>query len=219
MANALLNADQILQQLHWRYATKKFDPARKIPDETWHALEQSLVLAPSSFGMQPWKFFVVRNPEIRQQIQEAAWGQSQVVNASHLVVLAIKTGINASDVDPYLDRMADVRQTSKDNLQGLENMIKGFLKEPPFPFDPDAWSARQVYIALGFFLYSAAMLGVDTCPMEGFIPAKVNEILALPEKGYSAVALCAAGYRAEDDKYADMAKVRYETENIVQYLD
>jgi nitroreductase len=219
MANALLNADQILEQLHWRYATKKFDPDRKIPDETWHALEQSLVLAPSSFGMQPWKFFVVRNPEIRQQIQEAAWGQSQVVNASHLVVLAIKTGINASDVDPYLDRMADVRQTSKDNLQGLENMIKGFLKEPPFPFDPDAWSARQVYIALGFFLYSAAMLGVDACPMEGFIPAKVNEILALPEKGYSAVTLCAVGYRAEDDKYAEMAKVRYETEDVVQYLD
>lgn len=214
-----LNAHQVLQQLNWRYATKKFDSARRIPDETWQALEQSLVLAPSSFGLQPWKFFVIRSPEIRQRLQGAAWGQSQVVDGSHLVVLAIKKELNAGDVDPYIARMAEVRQTSKDNLQGLEDMIKGFLKQPPFPFDPDAWSARQVYIALGFFLYSAAMLGVDACPMEGFVPAQVDEILGLPEQGYSAVVLCAAGYRAEDDKYADMAKVRYETANVVQYID
>lgn len=219
MSTPNLSKDQILDTLNWRYATKKFDPSKKISDENWTALEQSLVLAPSSFGMQPWNFFVVRNPHIRQQIQEHAWGQSQVVDASHLVVFAIKTGINPADVDPYVERMADVRQTSKDNLQGLENMIKGFLNEPPFPFDPNAWSARQVYIALGFFLYSAALLGIDTCPMEGFVPDKVNEVLALPEKGYSAVALCAAGYRAADDKYADMAKVRYKTEDVVKYID
>ena len=214
-----LSANQILQPLNWRYATKKFDPTKKIPSDTWHALEQSLVLAPSSFGLQPWKFFVIRNPNLREQLQAAAWGQSQVVDASHLVVFAIKQGVNAGDVDPYLDRMAEVRQTSRDNLQGLEDMIKGFLNEPPFPFDPDAWSARQVYIALGFFLYSAAMVGVDACPMEGFVPAQVNEILGLSEQGYSAVVLCTAGYRAEDDKYADMAKVRYETRDVVEYVD
>lgn len=214
-----LSADQILQLLNWRYATKKFDPAKKIPNDTWHALEQSLVLAPSSFGLQPWKFFVIRTPDLRKKLQAAAWGQSQVVDASHLVVFAIKQGVNAGDVDPYLDRMAEVRQTSRDNLQGLEDMIKGFLKEPPFPFAPDAWSARQIYIALGFFLYSAAMLGVDACPMEGFVPAQVDEILGLPEQGYSAVVLCTAGYRADDDKYADMAKVRYETGDVVEYVD
>jgi nitroreductase len=130
---------------------------------------------------------------MRQQLQGAAWGQSQVVDASHLVVFAIKQGVNAGDVDPYLDRMAAVRQTAKENLQGLENMIKGFLQDPPFPLDPNAWSARQVYIALGFFLYSAAMLGVDACPIEGFVPDQVNEILGLPDQGYAAVALCAAG--------------------------
>lgn len=213
------NASQILQPLNWRYATKKFDASKKIPNDTWHALEQSLVLAPSSFGLQPWKFFVIRNLDLRKQLQAAAWGQSQVVDASHLVVFAIKQGVNAGDVDPYLDRMAEVRQTSRDNLQGLEDMIKGFLKEPPFPFDPDAWSARQIYIALGFFLYSAAMLGVDACPMEGFVPAQVDEILGLPEQGYSAVVLCMAGYRADDDKYADIAKVRYETGDVVEYVD
>jgi nitroreductase len=219
MTTPHLSPEQILQTLNWRYATKKFDPTQTIPDATWQALEQSLVMAPSSFGLQPWQFFVIRNPEIRQQLQEAAWGQSQVVDASHLVVLAIKTDTNASDVDRYIDRMATVRQTSKENLQGLENMVKGYLKEPPFPLDVNAWAAKQVYIALGFFLYSAALLGIDACPMEGFNPAKVDNLLGLPEQGYAAVALCAAGYRAADDKYAEMAKVRYPTTEVVQYLD
>jgi nitroreductase len=214
-----LTANQILQVLNWRYATKKFDPDQKIPDETWQALEQSLRLAPSSFGLQPWKFFVVRNPDLRQKIQEAAWGQSQVVDASHLVVLAIKTGINTADVDTYVERVSTVRQTPRENLEGLENMVKGYLKDPPFPLDVDAWSARQVYIALAFLLYSAALMEIDACPMEGFVPDQVNEILGLPAQGYSAVVLCTMGYRAEDDKYADMAKVRYETENVVQYFD
>ena len=101
------NASQILQPLNWRYATKKFDASKEIPNDTWYALEQSLVLAPSSFGLQPWKFFVIRNPDLRKQLQAAAWGQSQVVDASHLVVFAIKQGVNAGDVDPYLDRAAE----------------------------------------------------------------------------------------------------------------
>ena len=214
-----LTPDQILQQLEWRYATKKFDPTRKIADDVWQALEQSLVLTPSSFGLQPWKFFVVRNPDLRQQLLPHAWDQTQVVEASHLVVLAIKTDINASDVPPYIDRVAEVRQMQKDKLEGLANMIKSYLKEPPYPLQPDSWSAKQVYIVLGFFLYSAAMLGVDTCPMEGFIPAKFDEVLGLRDQGYAATVLCAAGYRAADDKYADLAKVRYETEDVVQYLD
>ena len=210
---------QILQQLNWRYATKKFDPDRKIPDDVWHTLEQSLVLAPSSFGLQPWKFFVVRNPELRGQLRQHAWDQAQVTEASHLVVLAIKTDINADDVAPYIDRVAEVRQMPKDKLEGLASMIKGYLKEPPYPLQPDAWSAKQVYLALGFFLYSAAMLGIDTCPMEGFVPSEFDQILGLPAQGYAATVLCAAGYRAEDDKYADLAKVRYETDDVVQYID
>jgi nitroreductase len=205
--------------LHWRYATKQFDPTRTIPDSTWQALEQSLVLAPSAFGLQPWKFWVIRTPKIRQQIQGAAWGQSQVVDASHLVVFAIKQDVNADDVDAYVDRMAEVRQTAKANLQGLENMIKGFLQTFPSSAEANAWSARQVYIALGFFLSSAALLGVDACPMEGFVPAQVNEILGLSDQGYTAVALCAAGYRAAGDKYADMAKVRFQTADVVQYVN
>ncbi|PSN11238.1 NAD(P)H-dependent oxidoreductase [filamentous cyanobacterium CCP5] len=219
MGTPSLAADQILEALYWRYATKKFDPDKAIPNQTWQSLEQSLRLAPSSFGLQPWKFVVVRNSQLRQRLRAAAWDQSQVTEASHLVVLTIKTSVGPRDVDPYVNHMAEVRDTDRKNLEGLETMIKGFLKEPPYPLDPDAWSTRQVYIALGFFLYSAAMLGVDTCPMEGFDPDQVNELLGLTDQGYSAVVLCAAGYRSAADKYADMAKVRYETEDVVQYVD
>ena len=214
-----MTPDQIVEKLHWRYATKKFNPNQKIPPEAWQALEQSLVLAPSSFGQQPWKFLVICNSDLRQQLQEQAWNQSQVVDASHLVVLAIKQNINNGDVDRYINCVAEVRQTPKEELAGLENAIKGFLQDPPFPLEPDAWSTRQVYLALGFLIYSAALLGIDACPMEGFRPDRFDEILGLAKQGYAAKVICALGYRSNEDKLADMAKVRYETEEVVQYID
>lgn len=216
MISAVVAPEQVLQQLNWRYATKKFDPNKNIPTEVWKTLEQSLILAPSSYGLQPWKFFVVNNPEIRQQLVEHSWGQTQVVDASHLVVLAIKKDLNAADVDRYVQRMSEVREVPVDTLQGLSNLIKNFLNNPPI--NVDEWSARQVYIALGQLMTCAAMLEIDTCPMEGFNSAKYNELLGLTEQGYSAVVVCPLGYRAADDKYAVMPKVRFPTEELVQYI-
>lgn len=214
-----IGPQQILDTLSWRYATKQFDPSQKIPDHVWQALEQSLVLAPSSFGLQPWKFFVVRNPELRQQIVPHAWGQTQVVDASHLVVLAIKKDVDVADVDRYIERMAEVRQTSVESLQKFADMVKGFMAEPPYPLDLNAWSTRQVYIALGFLMMNAALLGIDTCPMEGFVPSKVDELLNLSAQGYAAVVLCPVGYRAAEDKFAELPKVRFKTEDVVEYID
>ncbi|MEL6459684.1 MAG: NAD(P)H-dependent oxidoreductase [Cyanobacteria bacterium J06621_15] len=210
---------EVLKQLEWRYATKEFDPSKKIPEDVWKALEQSLVLSPSSFGLQPWKFFVVRNPEIRQQLVEHSWGQKQVLDASHLVVLAIKEGVNEKDVNTYLQRMSEVRNIPLQNLEGLANMVKGFLQRPADAFDKDAWSAKQVYIALGFLMFTAAMLEVDTCAMEGIDPVKYDEILGLKDKEYSTAVVCPVGYRIPSDKYANMAKVRFKTEDVVEYID
>ncbi|HEY9734850.1 MAG TPA: NAD(P)H-dependent oxidoreductase [Trichocoleus sp.] len=218
MTQALLAPDQLIAQFQWRYATKKFDPTRKIPDELWQALEQSLVLSPSSFGVQPWKFFVVKNPDVRKQLVEHSWGQTQVVDASHLVVLAIKKDVDAAYVDRYIERTAEVRQVDIDSLQKFGDVIKGFMAQPPYPLDLNAWSARQVYIALGFFMSSAALLGIDTCPMEGINPAKYDEVLGLAEQGYTTVVACPAGYRAEDDKYADTPKVRFDPSFVVQHI-
>jgi nitroreductase len=219
MSNTVSAPNSVLQQLQWRYAVKKFDLSKKIPDDVWNALEQSLVLTPSSFGLQPWKFFVVQNPEMRQTLLAHSWGQAQVVDASHLVVFAIKKDLNAADVDRYLDRMAEVQQTPVENLQKFGSVVKGFMEKPPYPLDINEWSTRQVYIALGQFMTSAAVLGIDTCPMEGFVPNKYDEVLGLPAQGYKAVVVCPAGYRSDEDHSAQRPKVRFKTEDVVKYID
>lgn len=219
MNDTTLSPQAVLDRLNWRYATKKFDPNKKISDADWQALEQTLVLSPSSFGLQPWKFLVVRNPELRQQLVEHAWGQSQVADASHLVVFASRSTVVGEDVDRQVQRMSEVQGTPVEKLEGFGNTVKGYLNEPPFPLEPRKWADKQTYIALGFFMYTAAVMGIDACPMEGFIPGKYDEILGLTEQGYSSVALCTVGYRAEDDKSADRPKVRYPTAEVVSYID
>jgi nitroreductase len=210
--------DQVLAQLQWRYAVKKFDPTRKIAPEIWNVLEQSLVLSPSSFGLQPWKFFVVDNPDLRQQLLPNSWNQAQVTEASHLVVLTIKKEMGDAEVDQYIQDMSSTRNVPADSLEKLAQMIKGFLANPDRSFTTEEWAIRQVYIAIGQFMASAAMLGIDTCPMEGFNPAKYDEILGLSALGYASVLVCPAGYRAADDKYATMAKVRFALSEMVGHI-
>ncbi len=218
MNSVVVSPAQTLQQLQWRYAVKKFDATKKIPSDVWNVLEQSLVLSPSSFGMQPWKFFVIDNPDLRQQLLENSWNQAQVVEASHLVVLTIKKDISEVDVDRYVQDISDTRNIPIEGLDGLNKMIKGFMANPHKSFTLDEWATRQVYIAIGQFMTSVAMLGIDTCPMEGFNPAKYDEILGLSELGYASVLVCPAGYRASDDKYAALPKVRYPQAEMVQHI-
>jgi nitroreductase len=218
MNSVAVSPAQVLTQLQWRYAVKKFDPSKKIPADAWDVLEQSLILTPSSFGLQPWKFFVVDNSELRQQLLENSWNQAQVVEASHLVVLAIKKDMGDAEVDRYIQDMSDKRNAPIDALGGLTKMIKGFMANPDKGFTTDEWAIRQVYIAIGQFMTSAAMLGIDTCPMEGFNPAKYDEILGLTAQGYASVLVCPAGYRAADDKYATMPKVRYDRSEVISHI-
>ncbi|MBW4469631.1 MAG: NAD(P)H-dependent oxidoreductase [Stenomitos rutilans HA7619-LM2] len=218
MSSAVVSTEQLLQQLQWRYATKKFDATKKIGEDLWQTLVESLVLAPSSFGLQPWKFFVITDPAVRQQLVEHTWGQTQVVDASHLLVLAFKKDLSTADVDRYMQNISTVRHVPVENLQGFAKVINGFLEKPPYPLDIDEWSKRQVYIALGQFMTSAALLGIDTCPIEGFNPPKYDEVLGLSDLGYASVVVCATGYRADDDKNAALPKVRYPVEEVVQYI-
>ncbi len=218
MNSVAVSPAQVLSQLQWRYAVKKFDPSKKIPADAWDVLEQSLILTPSSFGLQPWKFFVVNNPELRQELLANSWNQAQVVEASHLVVLAIKKDMGDAEVDRYIQDMSDKRNVPIDGLAGLNKMIKGFMANPDKGFTTDEWAIRQVYIAIGQFMTSAAMLGIDTCPMEGFNPAKYDEILGLTAQGYASVLVCPAGYRAADDKYAVMPKVRYDRSEVIGHI-
>ncbi|MCW5558985.1 MAG: NAD(P)H-dependent oxidoreductase [Verrucomicrobiae bacterium] len=208
----------VLDALQWRYATKKFDSTRTISADTWSALEQSLVLSPSSFGLQPWKFLVVTDPATRASLVPLSWGQTQPVDCSHFVVFTVRLGLSTEDVDRYIQRIVAVRGGTAEALSGYRDIMVGSLEKARGAGFLDAWQTHQVYIALGQFMACAALLGVDTCPMEGIEPARYDEALGLQGTGFATVVACAAGYRSADDKYAQVKKVRFEASEVIRHI-
>ncbi|NJM98760.1 MAG: NAD(P)H-dependent oxidoreductase [Phormidesmis sp. RL_2_1] len=215
---ATLSPSELLQQLNWRYATKQFDANKPIADDVWAALEDTLVLTPSSYGLQPWRFIVITDAAIKEQLKPLSWNQSQITDCSHLVAFAIQKNLSAEDVDRFIESTATARNAPVESLAGYRNMIVSDVVYGPRSFDVNEWAARQVYIALGNFMTSAAVLGVDTCPLEGIDPSGYDKVLNLPENGFATVVACAAGYRSSDDKYAELTKVRYPKSKVLQTL-
>jgi nitroreductase len=213
-----ISADQILDALHWRYATKRFDAARKIPDDLWSTLEEALVLTPSSYGLQPWKFFVITNQEMKESLVQASYNQRQVADCSHLVVMTVRTAMTEPDVDRLIDFTAETRGIDRQMLAGYRNIMIGDIVTGPRSAEGTTWAKLQSYIALGNFMTAAALLGIDTCPMEGFLPTAFDEALHLDRMGLTTAVLCPAGYRAADDRYAGLAKIRYPRTEIVQHV-
>jgi nitroreductase len=207
----------VTEALRWRYATKKFDPTRRIPAATWAALEEALVLSPSSMGLQPWRFVVVQEPAMRERLSAASWGQRQPLDCSHFVVFAGRKGLDDTDIERHLARTAEVRGVTRESLKGFAEMLQGGTGKGRAAGILDFWMAHQVYIALGGFITAASVLGVDTCPMEGIEPGKFDEILGLADKGYGALCACAAGYRSSDDKYAGQPKVRFKPHDVIAH--
>lgn len=213
-----ITPQNLLELQEWRYAVKKFDASRKIDNSTWDALEQTLVLTPSSFGLQPWKFLVITSQAVKEQLKPASWNQSQVTDCSHHVVFCAKANVTEADVDLFIKRVAEVRGSEVQSLKGYRDVIAGFAAKAAKEGWLRQWTAKQVYIALGNLMTSAAALGVDTCPMEGFEPAKYDEILGLPAEGVNAVVGCCVGYRSADDRYATAKKVRFPIEELIKRI-
>jgi len=214
----VITETELLDAQNWRYATKQFDPIKKIPEATWDTLERTLILTPSSFGLQPWRFFVVTNPEIREKLVGVSWGQRQVADCSHLVVFALIKNLGTAHLDRYMQRTADVRGAKVEDLAGFRNVILGSIEKASAAGFLDVWQSRQLFIALGNLMTSAALLGIDTCPMEGFEPEKVDEVLGLTERGLTTLVMCPVGYRAAEDKYATLPKVRFEAQDIIEHI-
>lgn len=216
MGNNTQTCDSIVDALRWRYATKKFDPSKKIAPEIWQKLQSALVLSPSSYGMQPYKFVVVTDQKVKEELVSATRGQTQPRDCSHLVVFSRLAKVDAAHVEHYVKRLVEVRNVAEDTVAGLKNILLDFVTNTPEERLAN-WSARQCYIALGNLMTVASALQVDNGPMEGFVAEEYDRILQLPEKGLRSVVLCALGYRAPDDKYAQLAKVRLpESELIVK---
>ncbi len=212
-----ITPEKLLHALRWRYATKQFDTSRKIPANVWDALEESLVLTPSSFGLQPWKFLIIQDPEVRMKLLPESWKQPQVTDASHYVVLTARTDLTTADIDAWIECMSEVQETDLEKLAPLKGMIEGFAQAMSQE-ERHHWNVRQVYIALGQLMASAAALGIDACPMEGISTSGYDHMLGLTGSGYATVVACALGYRSEADKYANAPKARFERGHAIKHI-
>lgn len=207
----------IFKQLNWRYACKKFDTTKKIREADWNILAESLRLSASSYGLQPWKFIVVQTPELRQKLLPLSWGQTPVTDASHFIVLTYNEKLDEADITKFVSQTAKVRGVDPQTLDGYKNMTIGDLVKGPRAQTINWWAQRQTYIAMGSFLTTAALMEIDTLPMEGLDPAGYDKALGIEGSGYKTVAAIACGYRAEDDKYQHAKKVRFDLHDVISY--
>lgn len=204
----------LLDQLRWRYAVKRFDPQRQVSPEIWDALEQSLILTPSSYGLQPWKFIVITDPNLKAQLPAISWNQKQPLECSHLVVFAARRSMDAEYVDTFFTQLCQTREVPRESMSGYRNLVVAIIEKMHSHLD---WNARQVYIALGQLMLSAALLGVDTCPMEGIVHEEYDKLLGLSSSDYTTIVACAVGYRHPEDKQAAAAKVRFSAHHIIEH--
>lgn len=207
----------IIQSLQWRYATKKFDKERLLSDEKLNILKQAFNLTATSFGLQTIKMLVIQDKTIRTPLVEHTFGQVQVLNASHLLVLCINDNISDSDVDTHFDNVNGIRSTPETILAPYRADLKAMMRDMTKK-ERQEWSIKQVYIALGNLMTVCAVEGIDSCPMEGFNAAQYDTILGLKEKNLKSILLLPIGYRDENDMFAGFKKVRKQLNDAVLEL-
>lgn len=196
-----------IKHQNWRYATKKFDATKKISEQDLETLKEAIRLSSSSYGLQPYKVIIVENQELRKQLQPVAWGQSQIVDASHLFVFANMINLGDKEIDTYLANIAETRGIPAENIAGYGDFMKSKITSLPEDVKNN-WTSKQTYLALGNLLNVAAELQIDATPMEGFESEKVNEILGLTKMGLNASLIATVGYRHEEDLTQHHVKVR-----------
>ncbi|GAB3796547.1 NAD(P)H-dependent oxidoreductase [Spirosoma humi] len=203
----------LVKALEWRYATKKYDTSRQLLDEQFDDLLRSVQLAPSSYGLQPYRFITVADPAKLEQLSRAAFGQPQITTASKVLVVAVETNISENTVKNYIDKAASIRQTERKNLEAREAFVNAKLLLLSAGQKIE-WAEKQAFLAVGILVSAAAEAGIDASPMEGFDRRQVDDILGLPEKNLQSALLFALGYRSEDDEFARIPKVRKTSEEL-----
>jgi nitroreductase len=202
-----------IENQNWRYATKKFDATKKVSTKDLETLKEAIRLSSSSYGLQLYKIIIVENPEIRAKLQPASWGQTQIVDASHLIVFANQTNIGSAEIDSYLENVSQTRSLPIDALSGYGDFMKGNINSLTEEAK-NVWTAKQTYIALANLISAAAELKIDTTPMEGFDAKQYNEILGLDKLNLNAAVIAAVGYRHEEDDTQHYKKVRKSNEDL-----
>jgi len=197
----------LINNLKWRYATKQFDSTKKISDKDLEILKEAIQLSVSSYGLQLYKVLIVENKKLREKLKPASWNQSQITDASHLVIFCNYTKVVEKNIDDYIHLIASTQNLNSENLKGYGDFMKEKVFEMPENIREN-WTSKQTYLALGNLLIACAELKIDACPMEGFEVEKYNEILELKNKGLSASVIATIGYRAQEDETYKRAKVR-----------
>lgn len=216
--NPQIKNEQMIEVMNSRYAVKQFDPTKKISDADWNVVAESLRLSPSSYGLQPWQFLVITNPEIRKELRANSWNQTQVTDASHFVVLTYKVKLDEAHIQKYVESTAKIRGVPAESLKGFNDMMVGDLVKGPRSQSIDQWAQRQTYIAMGQSMLAAATIGVDSCPLEGLDATAYNKILKLEGTGFATLGAIAFGYRHADDKYQFAKKSRFEAPEVIKYV-
>lgn len=204
---------KFIENQNWRYATKKFDATKKITAEDLETLKEAIRLSISSYGLQPYKVFIIEDPAIREQLQPVSWGQSQITEASQLVVFANYTKLDEAVIDNYIGRISQTRDIPTESVQGYGDFMKSKILGLT-PEQQAVWTSKQTYLALGNLINAAAELKIDATPMEGFEPEKYNDILKLNELNLNASLVATIGYRHEEDANQHVKKVRKSTEEL-----
>jgi len=197
----------IIEKLNWRYATKKFDTAKQLSDSQLEILKEAFNLTALSYGLQTLKMVVVGDKSIRENLVALAFGQRQVVDASHLLVLCIQNEIDTDDVEEHFDTVKAIRNTPDELLDPFKEQLKSTIETMPDSKKSD-WATKQAYIALGNLMTVCAIEEIDSCPMEGFLPEELDKVLNLDKYELKSVLLLPVGFRAEDDMFASLKKVR-----------
>jgi nitroreductase len=213
-----MNKTEILEALNWRYAVKKFDNTKKISDSDWEILSESIRLAPSSYGLQPWKFLIVKDPAVRKKLTPISWNQTQIEDCSHLVVITTLKKVSEEHITKHINHTAATRGMDPANLAGYKDMMVGNLVKGPAAEFSQFWTQRQAYIAMGFLMETAAMMKIDTCAMEGISPTDYDKVLGLESSAWKTVAVVACGYRSAEDSYGKMKKVRFHANDVIQTI-
>ena len=208
--------NKVIKALNWRYAVKEFDSNKKISDKDLHIILESGRLSPSSIGIEPWRFIVVTNPEIRTKMRAASYDQTKVTDASHIIVIARRTDSENLSSE-LIERTALAQNKNKEELDGLKQMVDGSISAKDEGAIRDGWIAAQTYIALGIMIQTAALLNIDTGPMEGFDQIQIDNILNLTKENLSAVTMLAVGYRGEDP-YAMLHKTRRGSDEVIEFI-
>ena len=217
MKSEIKEKSTYIEDLNWRYATKKFDANKELSQEDLNTLLESIQLSASSYGLQPYEVIVVKDQATREKLKAAAWNQTQITDASYLLVFANLKSVTEPYVDSYLDNIAETRNITREDLKGMEDMIKNTTLKLSSE-DQEAWAAKQAYIALGNLLSAAANAKIDSCPMEGFDAQKFDEILGLADKNLTTAVIAPIGYRSEEDQYQHLAKVRKSKSDLIEII-